>query len=148
MRRRWCLSLVQASNTKTSLRSWTTSTLIKRCATTLPGESMRRRSSSAGRYCLFWSLQCPHRKREMAEFGHSANSTIRCKFPCVVPYPKHEAISESQRGALFRMVCGRAVDAIELEKAEWYMQRSTPSNESEQVTRLRREAYEIGQNAG
>ena len=46
------------------------------------------------------------------------------------------------------MVCGRSVDVIKNEKVEWYMQRSTPQNEPEHITRLRREAYENGLNAG
>ena len=46
------------------------------------------------------------------------------------------------------MVCGRSVDAIKSEKVEWYMQRSTPQNEPEHITRLRRESYENGLNAG
>ena len=49
------------------------------------------------------------------------------------------------------MVCGRSVDAVKSEKVERYMQRSTPQNaqnEPEHITRLRREAYENGLNAG
>ena len=46
------------------------------------------------------------------------------------------------------VVCGRSVDAIKRKKLEWYMQRSTPSDEPEQVTRLRKEAYENGLIAG
>ena len=46
------------------------------------------------------------------------------------------------------MVCGRSVDVIKNEKVEWYMQRSTPQNEPEYITRLRREAYENGLNEG
>ena len=46
------------------------------------------------------------------------------------------------------MVCGRSVDSIKNEKVEWYMQRSTPRDEPEYITRLRKEAYENGLNAG
>ena len=38
------------------------------------------------------------------------------------------------------MVCGRSVDVIKKEKVDWYMSRSTPRGEPEQITRLRREA--------
>ena len=46
------------------------------------------------------------------------------------------------------MVCGRSVDTIKNEKVKWYMQRSTPRDEPEYITRLRKEAYENGLNAG
>ena len=46
------------------------------------------------------------------------------------------------------MVCGRSVDSIKDEKVKWYMQRSTPRDEPEYITRLRKEAYENGLNAG
>ena len=46
------------------------------------------------------------------------------------------------------MVCGRSVDEIKDEKINCYMQRSTPRGEPEFVTKLRREAYINGLNAG
>ena len=46
------------------------------------------------------------------------------------------------------MVCGRSVDTIKNEKVKWYMQRSTPRDEPEYITSLRKEAYENGLNAG
>ena len=46
------------------------------------------------------------------------------------------------------MVCGRSVDAIKKEKVDWYMHRSTPSDEPEQVTMFRREAYQNGLGTG
>ena len=46
------------------------------------------------------------------------------------------------------MVCGRSVEAIKRERAAWYMERSIPRNEPENITQLRREAYENGLNAG
>ena len=46
------------------------------------------------------------------------------------------------------LVCGRSADAIKKEKVDTYMRRSTPRNEPDQVTKLRREAYENGRNAG
>ena len=46
------------------------------------------------------------------------------------------------------MVCGRAVDEIKEEKIKWYMDRSTPRGEPEYITKLRREAYVNGLNAG
>ena len=45
------------------------------------------------------------------------------------------------------MVCGRSVDFIKREKVDWYKRQSTPANEPEYFTRLRREAYENGLNA-
>ena len=36
------------------------------------------------------------------------------------------------------MICGRSVDVIKKEKVDWYMSRSTPRGEPEQITRLRR----------
>ena len=46
------------------------------------------------------------------------------------------------------MVCSRSVDTIKNEKVKWYMQRSLPRDEPEDITRLRKEAYENGLNAG
>ena len=46
------------------------------------------------------------------------------------------------------MVCGKSVDEIKDEKINWYMERSTPRGEPEFVTKLRREAYINGLNAG
>ena len=46
------------------------------------------------------------------------------------------------------LVCGRSVDDIKDEKVNWYMERSTPRDEPEHITRLRREAYINGLNAG
>ena len=46
------------------------------------------------------------------------------------------------------MVCGRSVDSIKSEKVKWYMQRSTPRDEPGYITKLRKEAYENGLNAG
>ena len=46
------------------------------------------------------------------------------------------------------LVCGRSVDDIKDEKVNWYMERSTPRDEPEYITRLRREAYINGLNAG
>ena len=45
------------------------------------------------------------------------------------------------------MVCGRSVEAIKKEKVEWCMRQSTPRNEPQHITRLRREAYENELNA-
>ena len=46
------------------------------------------------------------------------------------------------------MVCGRSSEAIKKEKAELYVARSKPRGEPEYITRIRREAYENGLNAG
>ena len=46
------------------------------------------------------------------------------------------------------MVCGRSSEAIKKEKVEWYVARSKPRGEPEYITRIRREAYENGLNAG
>ena len=46
------------------------------------------------------------------------------------------------------MVFGQSVQAIKRERVARYMERSTPRNETENVKRLRREAYENGLNAG
>ena len=46
------------------------------------------------------------------------------------------------------MVCGKAVDEIKKEKINWYMEKSTPRGEPEVITKLRREAYINGLNAG
>ena len=46
------------------------------------------------------------------------------------------------------MVCGRSSEAIEREKVEWYVARYKPRGEPEYITRIRREAYENGLNAG
>ena len=45
------------------------------------------------------------------------------------------------------IVCGSSVDAITKEKVEWYISQSTPRNEPQYITRLKREAYENGLNA-
>ena len=60
-----------------------------------------------------------------------------------VPY---QNVSETQYTGC--MVCGRSVDAIKSERVKWYMERSTPRNEPEHITKLRKEAYENGLNAG
>ena len=46
------------------------------------------------------------------------------------------------------MVCGRSVEGIKRERVALYMERSTPGNEPEYITRLRREAYENGLTGG
>ena len=46
------------------------------------------------------------------------------------------------------MVCGRSVDAIKKKKVDWFMRQSTPRNEPEHKTKLRREAFENGLNMG
>ena len=46
------------------------------------------------------------------------------------------------------MVCGRSSEAIRKEKVEWYVARSKPRGEPEYITKIRREAYENGLNAG
>ena len=46
------------------------------------------------------------------------------------------------------MVCGKTVDEIKDEKINWYMEKSTPRGEPEFITKLRREAYINGLNAG
>ena len=45
------------------------------------------------------------------------------------------------------MVCSRSVEAIRRERVAWYMERSNPRDDPENITRLRREAYKIGLNA-
>ena len=46
------------------------------------------------------------------------------------------------------MVWGRSVEAIKREKVDWYVERSKPRGEPDYITRIRREAYENGLNAG
>ena len=46
------------------------------------------------------------------------------------------------------MVCGRSSEAIKKEKVDWYVARSKPRGEPEYITKIRREAYENGLNAG
>ena len=46
------------------------------------------------------------------------------------------------------MVCGRSSEAIKKEKVEWYVARSRPRGEPEYTTKIKREAYENGLNAG
>ena len=46
------------------------------------------------------------------------------------------------------MVCGKAVDEIKEEEINWYMEKSTPRGEPEFITKLRRQAYINGLNAG
>ena len=46
------------------------------------------------------------------------------------------------------MVCGRSSEAIKKEKVEWYVARSKPTGEPEYITKIRRETYENGLNAG
>ena len=46
------------------------------------------------------------------------------------------------------MVCGRSADATKREKVDWYVTRSKPRGEPKYITRMRREAYENGLNAG
>ena len=45
------------------------------------------------------------------------------------------------------MVCGRSANTIKKEKVDWYVSRSKPRGEPEYITRIRKEAYEIGLNA-
>ena len=46
------------------------------------------------------------------------------------------------------MVCGKAIDESKDENVRWYMDRSTPHGEPNYITKLRREAYINGMNAG
>ena len=46
------------------------------------------------------------------------------------------------------MVCSRSVEAIKKKKVDWYVERSKPRGEPDYITRIRREAYENGLNAG
>ena len=46
------------------------------------------------------------------------------------------------------MVCGRPADATKKEKMDWYVSNSKPREEQEYITKIRREAYENGLNAG
>ena len=46
------------------------------------------------------------------------------------------------------MVCGRSGDAIKMEKLNPYRRQSTPANEPETDSNLKREAYLNGLNAG
>ena len=46
------------------------------------------------------------------------------------------------------MVCGRSSEAIKKEKVEWYVARSKSRGEPKYITKIRREAYENGLNAG
>ena len=46
------------------------------------------------------------------------------------------------------MVRGQSADAIKKEKVDWYVARSKPRGEPEYKTKIRREAYENGLNAG
>ena len=46
------------------------------------------------------------------------------------------------------VVCVRSPEAIKKEKVEWYVARSKPRGEPEYITKIRREAYENGLNAG
>ena len=46
------------------------------------------------------------------------------------------------------MVCGRSSEAIKKEKVDWYVERSKPRGEPAYITKIRREAYENGLNAG
>ena len=46
------------------------------------------------------------------------------------------------------MVCGRSSEAIKKERLDWYVARSKPRGEPEYITKIRREAYEKGSNAG
>ena len=58
----------------------------------------------------------------------------------------YENISEKLHSGC--MVCGRSSETIKREKVEWYVARSKPRGEPEYITRIRREAYENGLNAG
>ena len=46
------------------------------------------------------------------------------------------------------MVCDKSTDAIQKERTDWYMERSTPRFEPEFIIKLRREANIDGLNAG
>ena len=46
------------------------------------------------------------------------------------------------------MVCDRSSEAIKKEKVDWYVARSKPRGKPEYITKIRREAYENGLNAG
>ena len=46
------------------------------------------------------------------------------------------------------VVCRRSVEAIKKEKVSWYLEKSTPSDEPECISKLRKEAHENGLNAG
>ena len=46
------------------------------------------------------------------------------------------------------MVCDRSIDEVKDEDVRWYMEQSTPLGELEYITKLRREAYINGMNAG
>ena len=58
----------------------------------------------------------------------------------------YENVSEKLHSGC--MVCGRSSEAIKKEKVEWYIAKSKPRGEHEYITRIRREAYENGLNAG
>ena len=76
---------------------------------------------------------------QTAESGFRASYHIQNTTP-------YENVSEVRCTAC--MVCGRSVEAIKKEKVSWYLEKSTPRGEPEYITKLRKEAYENGLNAG
>ena len=77
------------------------------------------------------SLNTPLVQRAVSSFHASC---------CVRNSSSYQNVNEVRYSGC--MVCGRSVDAIKQEKTDWYMCRSTPRDEPEQITRLKREAFE------
>ena len=89
------------------------------------------------------------RARERPFRGYPASAASCVKFSRVLSCAKYKPLPKRQRGALLRLYgCGRSMDAFKKEKSDWYMSRSIPQDEPEQIPRLRKEEFKNGLNAG
>ena len=88
----------------------------------------------------------PHKRGPLVETPPHTIGGNPFKVSYYIHSNTYETVSEKRCTSC--MVCGRSVHAIKMEKVNTYMRQSTPANEPEAVTNLRREAYLNGLNAG
>ena len=147
MRMNWLLAQVQNGQTMLLPLTLIWSVLERISVLRRPRRIRTVELNYAKRYCKLQTHQCllPERTVRRNTVGHSSHCRILRLLPLqnIAPYKN----LNTKRYA--RCIVGRrSVVATEEESADWYMKRSTPRHEPEQVTKLRAEEYINGLNAG
>ena len=111
-----------------------------------PRRTRKEELNNAKRYCQLQTRHClllP--TREETTLAPPLSAEFRASYHIRKTDPYENMSIKRNTGCMVR---GRSMDAIKDESANWYMKRSAPSHEHKYVTKLRREEYVTGFNAG
>ena len=138
----------QADRSWTQPQNWAVTVLATYSVTPLLKKTLKKFQLCKTLIPIADTLVSPsHGRRPVLEtpLNQPPNAEFRVSYHIQNTKPYDNLSTKRYTGCI---VCGRSVDAIKAENIDNYMRRSTPRNESEYVTTLRREAYQNGLNVG